>query len=389
MAKRKGRGRTKASEGTVIRDASVQPEAHARMEEIFRGGKHDLDLSDLSDLEQLPNLDGLQDKLRTLSISNTQIVHIPPLSEFTQLQTVNLSNSGIYSLLSIRFPIGLRHLYLSDTKITDIAPIRRLTRLETLDLDRTEIKNLEAICAMQGLQRAAAKDPGAGLSFVGCPISDRELVEISKLPNPARTVQALRHIRKLEYIELSHRDNYMLPELDGVEFEDVIVTFTPKGNFIALPSGATTIDFAYAIHKDLGTHTVGAKIFGSHVPLHTPLQSGDEVEIIRTDETHPTPNWLGFVKTRNAREAITEHLNRIGLNTTITAKQLLKALRADPYGAQSQVIGDQFSLVLASAIVDEHFLSGSASEILFGEIIRKAKSLHSISGPLSKSAWVG
>ncbi len=70
-------------------------------------------------------------------------------------------------------------------------------------------------------------------------------------------------------------------------YQDQVFCFTPKGDLIALPRGATPIDFAYAVHTDLGNTTVGAKVNGVHVPLHTPLRNGDQVEIIRTKDQTP------------------------------------------------------------------------------------------------------
>ncbi len=91
-------------------------------------------------------------------------------------------------------------------------------------------------------------------------------------------------------------------------YQDQVFCFTPKGDLISLPRGATPIDFAYAVHSDLGHSTVGAKVNGSHVPLHTPLQNGDQVEIIRTKEQTPSPLWEQFVVTGRARAEIRRFL---------------------------------------------------------------------------------
>lgn len=91
-------------------------------------------------------------------------------------------------------------------------------------------------------------------------------------------------------------------------YQDQVFCFTPKGELISLPRGATPIDFAYAVHTDLGHSTVGAKVNGSHVPLHTPLRNGDQVEIIRTREQAPSPLWEQFVVTGRARAEIRRFL---------------------------------------------------------------------------------
>ena len=87
-------------------------------------------------------------------------------------------------------------------------------------------------------------------------------------------------------------------------YQDRIFAFTPKGELIQLPKGATPVDFAYAVHTDLGDQTVGAKINGRVMPLRTPLENGDQVEILVSKAQHPQPTWLSFVVTGKARAKI-------------------------------------------------------------------------------------
>jgi guanosine-3',5'-bis(diphosphate) 3'-pyrophosphohydrolase len=87
-------------------------------------------------------------------------------------------------------------------------------------------------------------------------------------------------------------------------FQDQVFCFTPKGRLIALPRGATPIDFAYAVHTDIGDTTVGAKINGRSMPLMTALRNGDEVEILRSKAQVPPPAWESMVVTGKARSAI-------------------------------------------------------------------------------------
>ena len=91
-------------------------------------------------------------------------------------------------------------------------------------------------------------------------------------------------------------------------YQDQVFCFTPKGKLIALPRGATPIDFAYAVHTDVGNTAVGAKVNGVHTPLHTPLKNGDQVEIIRSKEQTPSPLWERFVVTGRARAEIRRYL---------------------------------------------------------------------------------
>src|SRR5579885_3033165 len=87
-------------------------------------------------------------------------------------------------------------------------------------------------------------------------------------------------------------------------FQDQVFCFTPKGDLFALPRGATPVDFAYAVHSEIGDTTVGAKINGRLAPLRTPLQNGDQVEIVTSKAQTPSPTWERFVVTGKARARI-------------------------------------------------------------------------------------
>lgn len=91
-------------------------------------------------------------------------------------------------------------------------------------------------------------------------------------------------------------------------FKDRIFAITPKGEVIDLPAGATPVDFAYAIHSDIGNQCVGAKVNNRIVPLNYELKSSDVVEIITQKGKHPSPSWLEFVKTSHARAHIKKAL---------------------------------------------------------------------------------
>ncbi len=87
-------------------------------------------------------------------------------------------------------------------------------------------------------------------------------------------------------------------------FSHRVFVFTPKGDVIDLPAESTPIDFAYAIHSDLGDHLQGAKVSGKLVPFETKLGNGEVVEILRRDSAHPSPKWLDVVRTSLARRHI-------------------------------------------------------------------------------------
>jgi GTP pyrophosphokinase len=113
-------------------------------------------------------------------------------------------------------------------------------------------------------------------------------------------------------------------------YQDQVFCFTPKGDLIALPRGATPIDFAYMVHTDLGNTCVGAKVNGVHVPLHTPLRNGDQVEIIRTKEQSPSPLWEQFVVTGRARAEIRRFLRHAQRDEHVKfGRNILKKIFAD------------------------------------------------------------
>ena len=91
-------------------------------------------------------------------------------------------------------------------------------------------------------------------------------------------------------------------------FPDAVYVFTPRSKILALPRGATPVDFAYAIHSDVGDHTVAAKVNGEPVALRTELRSGDVVEIVTAPGAKPNPAWLNTVRTGRARSKIRHFL---------------------------------------------------------------------------------
>lgn len=114
-------------------------------------------------------------------------------------------------------------------------------------------------------------------------------------------------------------------------FPDAVYVFTPKSEIMAMPRGATIVDFAYAVHTDVGDHTMGAKVNGEQVPLRTELKNGDVIEVVTAPFSKPNPAWLGFVRTARARSKIRHHLKTLSLHESedLGEKLLLQALRAE------------------------------------------------------------
>jgi GTP pyrophosphokinase/guanosine-3',5'-bis(diphosphate) 3'-pyrophosphohydrolase len=114
-------------------------------------------------------------------------------------------------------------------------------------------------------------------------------------------------------------------------YPEAVYVFTPKSKILALPRGATPVDFAYAIHSDVGDHTVAAKVNGEPVALRTELRSGDVVEVITAPGARPNPAWLGMVRTGRARSKIRHYLKNMEQEESraMGEKMLAQALRAE------------------------------------------------------------
>ena len=112
----------------------------------------------------------------------------------------------------------------------------------------------------------------------------------------------------VEILDTADSPEELLEHTRMAMYQDRIFAFTPRGELIQLPKGATPIDFAYALHTDLGDQAVGAKINGRVVPLRSRIENGDQVQILRSKAQVPQPSWLNFAITGKARAAIRRHL---------------------------------------------------------------------------------
>jgi len=189
--------------------------------------------------------------------------------------------------------------------------------------------------------------------------------------------QTHRWLQSLLEIQSESRDSKeFLEHIKGDLFPDEIYVFTPKGKIMALPRGATAVDFAYAVHTDIGHHCTAARINYELMPLRTELKSGDQVEIITAPSARPNPSWLNFVGTGKARSRIRHFLKSLQQKESAALgermlEQALASLKVSPrsitgeswdallrdYGAKSRLevlaeigLGKRLSFVVAQAL---------------------------------------
>jgi len=165
------------------------------------------------------------------------------------------------------------------------------------------------------------------------------------------------HIRAREWVngllEMQKHAGNSLEFIENVKidlFPDEIYVFTPKGQIFELPAGSTAVDFAYAIHTDVGNSCVACRISRRLAPLSEPLQSGQTVEIITAPGTQPNPAWLSFVVTGKARSNIRHYLkNQKHSESVALGRRLLNKALAG-FGTQIESItNDNFESALKQA----------------------------------------
>ena len=131
-------------------------------------------------------------------------------------------------------------------------------------------------------------------------------------------------LSNLDELQQSGTSEEFLESVKVDLFPDKVYVFTPKGDIMPLPKGSTTVDFAYAVHTDVGDRCVAAKVNRSLVPLRTELHNSQTIEIITARGAKPNPNWLTFVSTAKARMAIRHHMKNLRSSESVDlGKRLL------------------------------------------------------------------
>jgi GTP diphosphokinase / guanosine-3',5'-bis(diphosphate) 3'-diphosphatase len=190
----------------------------------------------------------------------------------------------------------------------------------------------------------------------------------------------------VEILDTAGSPEELLEHTRMAMYQDRIFAFTPKGELIQLPKGSTPIDFAYAVHTDLGDQAVGAKVNGRVVPLSTVIDNGDQVQILRSAGQAPQAAWLNFATTGKALAAIRRHLRhkerdeKIALGRKLyddIVQRLPAAIGTDAMEHALQRLGlnDEAHLMMAiarrtlsDATVMEALMPGSAGADVAGSL---------------------
>jgi GTP pyrophosphokinase len=139
-------------------------------------------------------------------------------------------------------------------------------------------------------------------------------------------------------------------------YQDEIFVFTPKGDVKRLPSGATPIDFAFAVHTEIGLRCQGAKVNGRIAPLHRPLRNGDTVQVLTGAQPRPSRDWLNHVRTARARHKVRQWINKeeadssAALGHEILERELRRRRIAPPEDAAVAQAAQQLSLGSAEGL---------------------------------------
>jgi len=190
--------------------------------------------------------------------------------------------------------------------------------------------------------------------------------------------RARQWLARLDEIEKSGSSEEFLESVKVDLFPDSIYVFTPKGEIMPLAKGATIVDFAYAVHTDVGNRCVAAKIDRILAPLRTVLENGQTVEIITARDAKPNPNWVSFVTTAKARSAIRSYMrSMVSSESTDLGRRLLDRALKD-VGSSLRKVGK----VRMREVLDE--LEIETDKALFAQI-----GLGERLAPLTATLFVG
>jgi len=167
----------------------------------------------------------------------------------------------------------------------------------------------------------------------------------------------------LDILEHASNPDEFLEHTKLEMYHDQVFCFTPKGDLIALPRGATPIDFAYAVHSEVGNTCVGCRVNGRMVPLRTLLQNGDQVEVVTSKVQRPSPDWENVVVTGKAKAAIRRFIRQEqreqfhGLGRQLVAR----AFRQEGYELTDKAVNAVLKKLKAESVADVYAAVGQGN----------------------------
>ena len=169
-------------------------------------------------------------------------------------------------------------------------------------------------------------------------------------------------------------------------FQEHVFAFTPKGDLFELPSGSTPIDFAYAIHSDVGNRCIGAKINGRIAPLNTKLHNGDQVEVVTAKTQNPSPTWERFVVTGKARSHIRRFIRQQQRTEYLTLGRamLQKVFKTEGYEFTEKAVAGVIDQFRECKDVDDVFAGIGAGNIVARDVFRAIFPAHKTEGETGK-----
>ena len=173
---------------------------------------------------------------------------------------------------------------------------------------------------------------------------------------------------------LESPDPNALDFLDTIKlnlFSSEIFVFTPKGDIKTLPQGATALDFAYALHSDIGNHCIGAKVNHRLVPLSHPLSSGDQVEVLTSRSQEPQPEWLNFTTTAKAHTKIDAVLRKARKETAKAGEAMvIEAFRSSEVEASMQNM-DKLMMYYGFTKREEFYFAVKKGDVVLPDNLKK------------------
>ena len=258
-------------------------------------------------------IDAVQKSLRKMGVQADVLAREKALwAIYTKMQDKNLSFSQVMDVFGIRLLVDdLAACYLSLGALH-----------QTFKPIPGRFKDYIAIPKVNGYQSLHTTVVGPYGTPIEFQIRTREMHQLAETGVAAHwlykaeeetftDLQKRTHQWLKSLLDIQHQTGDSLEFIEHVKvdlFPDAVYVFTPKGQIRALPRGATTIDFAYSVHTDVGNHSVSAKVNGQPVPLRTELQNGDVIEVITDPDARANPDWIGFVRTGKARSEIRHFL---------------------------------------------------------------------------------